>query len=173
MSHSKNNLDRYIAQLVEDLRYSAENLPDPNVVAEFDEESLPEELKMFADVERYMHGKAKKIAIVTGIETEKFPPAERLNEAQISLLVSEITRLLAAYGFYSDFPDKLPDEWKYRVLRNHWEEEVVYAGGEGVVNFEFCSYEPDVCPFPEQYCWCKDLEDPDINFDDCDGAEPF
>lgn len=117
MGNSKNNLDHYITQLVEGLRYSAENLPDPNEVAEFDEDSLPEELKMFADVERYIHGKAKKLAIVTGVETEKFPPAERLNEAQISLLVNEINRLLAAYGFYSNFPDNLPDEWKYRVLK--------------------------------------------------------
>jgi hypothetical protein len=179
MSKSNNNLDQYIIQLIEDLRYSAQNLPDPNEVAEFDEESLPEELKMFADVERYLHGKAKKLAIVTGIETEKFPPVERLNDAHLSLLVNEMTRLLGAYGFYSGFPDKLPDEWKYRALRKKWDKEVVYAGGDGIVHFDFCSYEPDNCPFPQQYCGCKDFEDPDylddsdFSNDDRYGAEPF
>ncbi|CAN5453654.1 hypothetical protein BH23BAC3_BH23BAC3_24220 [soil metagenome] len=59
MNNSHNNLDHYLIQLVDDLRYSAKNLPDLNEMAEFDEENLAEELKMFADVERYLHGKAK------------------------------------------------------------------------------------------------------------------
>ncbi|CAN5453698.1 hypothetical protein BH23BAC3_BH23BAC3_24230 [soil metagenome] len=84
-----------------------------------------------------------------------------------------MNRLLGAYGFHSDFPDKLPDKWKYRVLCKQWEKEVVYAGGEGVVHFEFCSYEPDDCPFPQQYCWCKDLDDSDFSTDDLNGSEPF
>lgn len=42
------DLDTYIVQLVEDMRESAQNLPDPNAMSEFDEESLSEELKMFA-----------------------------------------------------------------------------------------------------------------------------
>lgn len=79
-------LNSYIVQLTEQMRESAKNLPDPNVVSELDEESLPEELKMFDDVERYLHGKTKPMSVITGIETEAFPPAEKLTKAQIVFL---------------------------------------------------------------------------------------
>ena len=154
MKTEKSSLDNYIVQLTESLREAAKNPPDPNVITEFDGDNLPEELKMFADVERYMHGKPKKLSFITGIETERFPPPNSLTEAQLTLLVSEINYLLAAYNFHADFPEGLPDFWKYKMLINQWEEEVIYMGGTGFVHFEFCYYEPTDCPFPEKYCTC-------------------
>ena len=97
------DLDRYIVQLIEDMRESAVHLPDPNEMSEFDEESLPEELKMFADVERFLQGKAKRLEVITGIDTQAFPPISKLNNAQTTILYDEMTRLLNAYGFYADF----------------------------------------------------------------------
>lgn len=168
------NLDNYVIQLAEQLRSSAQDLPDPNAVSEFDEESLPEELKMFADVERFLHGKAKKLSFIVGIKQESFPPVNRLNEHQITLLYDEMKRLLAAYCFYPDFPEGLPTEEKYKVLRDEWNMELVYTG-EGESHLEFCSYEPDECPFPEKYCWCRDIEVEDMDtFDDMDEDDlPF
>jgi hypothetical protein len=153
----QSGMDTYLAQLAEQMREAARNLPDPNVVSEFDEESLPEELKPFADVERYLHGKAKKLAVITGIDTYTLPPAEKLTEVQISFLYSEMKHLLNAYCFYADFPKGLPEVIKYRLLREKWNEEVVYTG-EGMTVFEFCDYEPDRCPFPEEFCGCKKYE---------------
>lgn len=156
MTMSNTGMDTYIIQLAEQIRNSAKNLPDPNIMSEFDEESLPEELRMFADVERYLNGTAKKISVITGIETEAFPPAEKLKETQIEFLADEIIRLLNAYCFYADFPKGLPADVKYRLLREKWEEKAVYTG-EGMTHFEFCEYETEKCPFPESFCGCKEF----------------
>ena len=157
MSQDKFLPDSKIVELVERLRFSAENLPDPNEVSEFDEENLPEELKPFADVERFLHGKAKKIAVITGIETSAFPTPEKLTDVQVSFLLSEMMHLLNAYCFYADFPKGLPESIKYRLLREQWNEKVVYTG-EGMNYFEFCDYEPSRCPFPDKFCGCKEYE---------------
>ncbi|HKL14960.1 MAG TPA: hypothetical protein VJ915_04960 [Balneolaceae bacterium] len=165
----KRDFNAYIVQLVEHMRESAENLPDPNVISEFDEESLPEELKMFADVERFLQGKPKRIAVITGIDTQAFPPVSKLNDAHTTILYDEMTRLLNEYGFYADFPAGLPAENKYVLLRTKWNDKLVYTGN-GMTCIEFCDYEPVRCPYPEKFCQCKDLDDFD-NFDDFDGDD--
>ena len=151
-------LNAYVVQLAERMRESAENLPDPNEVTEFDEDSLPEEFKMFADVERFLHGKAKPISAITSIETEAIPRISKLTDAQITFLYAEMTQLLNAFGFYCDFPKDLPVEQKYILVRRKWDDNVVYSGS-GMTHFEFCDYEPARCPYPEKYCRCKDLDD--------------
>lgn len=153
---SKATIDTYLVQLTEQMRESARNLPDPNVMSEFDEESLPEELKPFAYAERYIRGKAKKIATITSIPTESFPPVEQLTETQISFLYDEMNRLLTSFRFYPNFPEGLPDKIKYRLLRKKWEDKMVYTG-EGMSFFEYCDYEPERCPFPEEFCECNDF----------------
>ena len=157
MGKRKELSDAWIKELAERLRYSAQNLPDPNVMSEFDEESLPEKLKPFAYAERYIRGKAKPVAVITGIETKNFPPAEKLTETQAEFLFTEMMRTLHAYCFDADFPKGLPVELKYKLLREKWNEKAVYTG-EGVSCFEFCDYEPSRCPFPEEFCGCKEFD---------------
>lgn len=174
---SESRIDTYLVQLTEQMRESAQNLPDPNVMSEFDEESLPEEFKPFAYAERYIRGKAKKISTITSIPSESFPPADRLTtDAQISFLYDEMKRLLNAFCFFADFPEGLPDEIKYRLLRKKWDDKVVYTGA-GMTCFEFCDYEPKRCPFPEEFCSCKDydFDDDDSSMGSVDdpSAEPF
>lgn len=165
----KRNLNNYIVQLVEQMRESAQNLPDPNEMSEFDEDSLPEEFKMFAYAERFLQGKAKPISVITGIDTAAFPPLNKLTDAQSVFLCDEMTRLLNAYCFYADFPQGLSVEIRYKLLRTKWDEKIVYTG-EGMTCFEFCDYEPDQCPYPKDFCHCKDLDDFD-DFGNFDGDE--
>ena len=167
--NEKRDFDNYIVQLVENMRESAQNLPDPNVMSEFDEESLPEELKMFAYAERFIRGKAKPLAVITSIDTKAFPPGNRMTNAQITFLFDEMTRLLSAFGFYADFPEGLPVEQKYSLLRQSWNNEFVYTGDD-MTFFEFCDYEPGRCPFPESFCRCKDFDDFD-DFEDFDSSD--
>lgn len=165
------NLDNYIIQLAEQMRTSAGNPPDPNVISEFDQKSLPADLKLFADVECYLHGKAKKLSYIVSIPKETLPSAGQLSGHQLTFLYHEMTQLLSAYGFFFDFPENLPIEEKYKVLRDQWDRELVYTGS-GESYLEFCNYEPDRCPFPEEYCWCKkyhtegEEDDDDIDEED-------
>lgn len=166
---TERDFDNYIIQLTEDMRESARNLPDPNVMSEFDEESLPEELKMFAYVERYLRGKAKPIAIITGIDTQAFPPISKMTDVQTAFLYDEMSRLLSVYGFFADFPKGLPTKLKYSLLRKTWDSKFVYTG-EDMTFFEFCDYEPARCPYPESFCRCKNLDNFD-DFEDFDADE--
>lgn len=154
----RDGFDSYIVQLVEMMRESAENLPNPNEISEFYEENLSDELKMFADVERYLLGKAKPISVITGVDTRAFPPVSKMSDSQSTFLYDEMTRLLSAYGFYADFPKGLPVDLKYKLLRKKWDDKVVYTGS-GMTCFEFCSYEPDECPYPMEFCYCKNFDD--------------
>lgn len=165
----KRDFETFIVQLAENMRYSARNLPDPNVMSEFDEESLPEELKMFAYVERFLRRKAKPIATITGIETDALPLAGKMTDAQITFIYDEMARLLSAYGFYADFPKGLPTELKYSLLRKTWDSKFVYTGDD-MTFFEFCDYEPARCPYPESFCRCKGLDDFN-DFENLDGDD--
>lgn len=165
-----NNLDKYIIQLIEQLRTSAQNLPDPKVITGFDENELPEELKMFADVERFLHGESKPLSYIVSIDKGLLPDVNLLSEEQLLLLYDEIEKMLIAFSFFLDFPENLPIKEKYRVLRDQWDKEVVYIGS-GHNYLEFCHYFPEECPFPEGYCSCKDF-DFDIDIDDSDLENP-
>lgn len=53
---------------------------------------------------------------------------------------------------------------------------MVYTG-DGMSYFEFCDYEPERCPFPEEFCGCKDFDfdDDDLDMGNMDdpGEMPF
>jgi len=149
-------LDNYVVRLAQQMRKAAQNLPDPEETTDFDSNGLPDEIKMFTGVERYIHGRARPISEITGIRTDSFPQLKKLNDAQAAFLQDEMMKLLRAYHFYPDFPKQLPDHIRYTLLRKHWSEKMVYTG-EGHSHIEFCSYLPDECPFPDNFCGCKNL----------------
>lgn len=149
-------LDNYVVQLAEQMRHSANNLPDPDEASGFNSANLPDEIKMFAGVERYIHGTARPISEITGISSTSLPQLKKLNDAQVTFLHNEMIKLLRAYHFYPDFPKHLPDHIRYSLLREHWNEEMVYTG-EGHSHIEFCTYTPDSCPFPGEFCGCKNF----------------
>lgn len=156
--HSPKDLDNYVIFLAEKMRKSAKNLPDPDQIAKFDSENLaePEEFKTFVNSEKYIHGVPKPISEITGIGKQLLPPLKELNDAQAAILIDEIQRLLKAYRFFPVFPEKLPDHIKYRLLFNIWNEKMVYLG-TGQSYIEFCTYQPEQCPFPDNYCQCQDI----------------
>jgi hypothetical protein len=47
---------------------------------------------------------------------------------------------------------------------------------DGANHIEFCSYMPDECPFPLEFCQCKNLNDDtdyDMPIQDNDSEQPF
>ncbi|CAN5454861.1 hypothetical protein BH23BAC3_BH23BAC3_24330 [soil metagenome] len=148
-------LDNHIVQLVEAMRESVETLVNPDNRSEFDSDSLPEKLKFFADIEKYHQGTAKPIGDITGIQPCMFPSLKKMNDAQAAFLTDEMVRLLKAYRIYPDFPAKLPDHIKYILLCGIWDEKVVFIK-DGEIQLVFCGYLPDECPFPDNYCRCRE-----------------
>lgn len=149
-------MDKYILQLVDDMRESAKHVPDIETLVDEADLNLPEEFEMFADVELYLHGPQQKLSAITGIETAEIPPVEKLNETQATFLLDEMVRLLEAYCFYPVFPEGMSLEQKYRLLHKEWENEyVLISTGHNVIEF-CCTWPPD-CPRPQGFCECRDF----------------
>jgi len=140
----------YLPHLISDLRQAAQNLPKPPF---FD---LTEEEECLRGVMEYEFTEPKPMQEWFGIERKSFPPDEQLTEDELQLMVAEILRLWEAYHFYADLPEKLPARLAYRILTENFEKPVIWLS-EGDVHIEFCDYEPEHCPFPEEFCRCRDI----------------
>ena len=151
-------MDKYLSQLIEDMRESAQNPGTPQDM-KHRVETYPEEIQdHLQDVERYLHGDEHPLSEILRIPSVQLPPENTMSDSQISNLYSVMLELLEAYCFFPDFPEKLPVRFRYDALRKCWDDPHVYMGG-GEFHLEFCSYEPEHCPFPKEYCHCNRPED--------------
>lgn len=98
-----------------------------------------------------------------GIDKANFPPAEKLSNDELELMVKEIITLWHAYNFDPVLPKNLPARIAYQTLVSYFDKPVTWVS-EGIIGVEFCEYDPKNCPFPSEYCMCKDFEN-DINSD--------
>ena len=150
-------MERYINQLIDDMR-EAKKRPRPQKM------ELPPELEFVRGAEEYLHGELFEMGSLFGLKKMQFPLVEKLNQEQIKKLVIEFEQLWQAFNFYSDFPDGLSNEIKYKILVDYLEHKTTYVT-EGNNHFEFCTYNPESCPFPEEFCTCKDFEIEDDDID--------
>ena len=164
-------MDRYIQQLVEDLREAAGKVPEPGPMWDNVDMNNPAEVDDIAYVEQYFEGPREKLSSIVGIESVKLPPLERLTESQVAHLCSELTALLLAYHFVPDFPDGLPDNLCYKLLREHWDDEHVFVGA-GESHIEFCEYVVEECPFPDEFCDCRRVNEEAEADDEMEASEP-
>jgi hypothetical protein len=113
---------------------------------------------------------------IFGFEKMQFPPLEKLNANQVEMLVNELLALWKAFNFYPDFPDGLPNAIKYKLLVDYIGHKTSYVT-HGDMHIEFCSYMPEECPFPPEFCQCKQFIDDngveDIDLKDIDFENPF
>jgi hypothetical protein len=181
--HDFNNniMQKYINQLLKDLEqkiidrwntqpphYFENGLPDPYVeppegwnkekhdyLKEERAEILPE--IQLGEMEKWLDGvKEGSMFYKFGLMPEQFPPVRRLTEEQMSAIVLKLLRLWGAYNFTAVLPDNLPNNWIYKTLLKRMLEPSLFANF-GHIGIEFCYYEPSNCPFPLEYCSCKDF----------------
>lgn len=152
-------MERYIAQLMEDIRKATWNEKPPHELwveskADPDNEL---ELEDMSYVEKYLYGEKESISSITGIETHFLPPPEKLSKKQRELLSKELEKLLLIHHFELDFPRKYPHHLRYSFIRNFWDEEHV-AMSFGTSHIEFCDYDKEKCPFPGYCKTCDEVE---------------
>jgi hypothetical protein len=150
-------MQKYIAQLIEDIQ-EAKRRPHPPKMF------LPPELECMRGAEEYLHGEYYEMGQLFGLKKIQFPPIDRLNPKQIEDVTAELELLWEAFNFVPDFPKGLPTKYKYNILVEYLEHKTTYVS-EGHNHFEFCTYEPESCPFPEDFCTCKEFDDDDIDMD--------
>ncbi|KPK87348.1 MAG: hypothetical protein AMS27_02605 [Bacteroides sp. SM23_62_1] len=148
-------MERYIEQLIEDLR-KARNYDDPPEIMEDFLISQVEKVEdHLADVEEYLNGSRQPLSQILGVETERLPSPERLSDDQAALLAIEMEKLWKHFRFYPSYPaDDLPGKVRYRLLRDNWDIDQVCLS-TGAIGVEFCDYDDENCPLPE---YCNDCE---------------
>lgn len=156
-------MKHYLNHLIEDMQQAATNLPAKPYL------ELSEDDECLRGVIEYESIEPKPMQEWFGIDKANFPPAEKLSNYELRLLVKEIIKLWHAYNFDPVLPKNLPARIAYQTLVNYFDKPVTWVS-EGIIGVEFCEYDPENCPFPAEYCMCKDFEN-DIN-SDADDFEP-
>jgi hypothetical protein len=103
-------MDEYIQQLIGDIHNATWNTRPPHEIW-VDSEADPDdeiELEDISYVEEFVYGKEEKISGITGIESYRLPPPEKLTDGQKALLATELEKLLHIFHFCPDFPANYP-----------------------------------------------------------------
>jgi len=101
------------------------------------------------------------IRVLFGLTIEQFPLSDKLTSEQLTLMATEFKQLWAAYRFIPNFPEGLPTRRRYELMREYLDQGCSYWLGY-TQDFEFCSYEPNDCPYGKEFCRCKDFEDDEL-----------
>jgi len=146
-------MERYIKQLIEEFEDTITNRIIQQEIIKYKNEG--ESLLSF---EQSTNGEEKEISEITGIETEKLPPFEKITEEQADLLANKMENLLDYFFFVLEFPEGVPGTIRYKLLRERWSCKVVTAN-VGLIHLEFCNYKQENCPFPEYCTFCSELNE--------------
>jgi len=158
-------MKRYIEQLIEDIHKAMQRVNPPHEIWEESEADPTNELELedISYLEQFL-GEAKRIADITGIDTNLLPPAENLTQKEKALLSRELEKLLLHFNFVPDFPKKYPYHLRYPFLLDLWDEEhVPLSFGESRI--EFCDFDEENCPFPGYCDVCREVN-AQMRFDD-------
>ena len=143
-------MDRYIAQLLEDIHYSA-SIAEKRLKNRNKLDNLNADLVFDDEIDVF----GIKLSELFGIEKIFFPDRKRLNREQISQLADSMEELWKAYGLNPIFPDNISDEVRYCQMREYLDYETFPDHGI-VVDIELCDYLPKHCPFIN---WCPIAEE--------------
>lgn len=139
-------MTRYINQLVEDFKASADSVAGLMGNRRFPEEAaaLEKELEsaIFIALKEYVN-----------IRPEQFPPVNMLDGQQLREIEEAFLLLLKSYGFLVYFPPRVHLSLKYQILVKLLSREVpilqVYYW-----HIATCDFNPKRCPFGGENCTC-------------------
>ena len=151
-------MKKYLHQLIADMEQAAKNLPSKPYY------DIPAEAEGIEYVVEWENAKSKPMQEWFGIAKENFPPPDKLTDEELKRMVDEILKLWEAYHFDAALPDDLPPNVAYKVLTDYFDKPVAWVS-EGTVHIEFCDYDPEHCPFPKEFCWCRKIETDDEHID--------
>ena len=174
-------MEKYVNQLLELLEhkilkrwtkqvphYYESGIPDPYLIPpkgwnkekhEYLESETPEPLfeTKIGEMEKWLEQTDQNMMFREfGLEPKEFPPVSKLTNEQVRELSVKLLRLWAAYNFTAVLPDKLPYDIVYKTLLKRMLEPSSFVNF-GHVGIEFCDYVVEDCPFPLEFCSCKDF----------------
>ncbi|PKR81793.1 hypothetical protein CW751_00180 [Brumimicrobium salinarum] len=148
-------MNRYIEQLVEDLKEAEE----AQIAVRSHLDILGEAELYIVEDEDFCDGfNVAPLCEIIGFEKIVFPPHEQLTDSQIDLIYQQLSNLIENYNFFLDFPEKVQTRLKYTLLINALEDEYTCSNAN-ITSIEFCDYDHDTCPFGASLCQCKIFEE--------------
>lgn len=151
-------MDKYINHLLADIinaQRLEQSLPEIDPVLVSDEEKMRQ---YFEEVEHWLeHKPMYTFSYYCGLESELFPPPEKLTHEQLVLVNKAYRQLLFSWNLDADIPENLPAMIQYKLLISTLDKKTDIVN-DGFITFEFCQYHPPSCVY-EAYCTCKDFEE--------------
>lgn len=154
-------MQSYIKQLLEDI----ENLINDPPPAPYIE--IPPHMAEMPDMAELALSPPTTLEKLTGIPFEALPNILDLKKKQWEVLADALRRLLEALNMQIvDLPEDYADDALYDLIVNHWDEPLQYLPLAGY-DIEYCTRDPDTCPYGEDCNYCFG-EFPDDEFDEDD-----
>jgi hypothetical protein len=131
----------------------------------------------FEELEKWLESEPQfNFGYYCNLSKEQFPPPELLTESQIEEICIAFKKLLFTWNLEVIIPDNLPIAKTYLFLVSTIDEKVEIVN-DGIMEIEFCNYDPPTCPF-NNYCSCRefckqDISDENINDTRDPDALPF
>lgn len=150
-------MERYIQQLLTDIKRAQENIPDPWwYFIDVDED---EEDAFLHGPDESLYAPSKNLEELTGLEKIQLPPDDRMNDAQVHRLLGALKEMLSAFNCHVVFQRAgVPERVQYRIIRSRFRQEVPQLRNTDNF-FSFCdpSQNRSDCELGE-YCECNFLD---------------
>ncbi len=143
-------MQRYVEQLIEDIRKGKDFVPE-DVKLSDDYEEFAERMMELENSDEI------ELSKLFQLEKVMFPAIEKLSNEQIDLITNELLELWEAFYIEAIYPEKLPNSLLYPLLVLKLDAKIQYWPG-WITSIEFCNYDLEQCPFGEVYCTCKDID---------------
>lgn len=148
-------METYLTQLLEDLLARHGDFPpQPNIKALSPTPDFPE---VMIDSMTYLYGPTYTMEELFEVKAEAFPPAESLDDEQITHLTDAILALWESLNLTADYPEEVTKRDLYPQLVRLWDGDPVPVVRSSSVHLEFCDYDPENCPWKREHCTCGAL----------------
>jgi hypothetical protein len=148
-------MQRYVEQLIEDLELVASNPPAHPYI------ESPPHLNGNIEIAELALSPYKPFSEWTGISEEEFPFIDQITVEEAHNINQAVFKVFAALNIeLIDLPAGLPSDLLYLAIMFNWDMPIQFLPNAGY-ELEFCTFDPDTCPYGE-YCEC--CSDPDHTF---------
>lgn len=154
-------MDKYLQQLLTDLKFAEEHVTWPYPEQSQDALSIAD---WISDEEEDKNAPRIQLEEWTGIQQSQFPPEKLLSDDQVETLYHAISDMLAAYNYSATFIFDLPIRARYEVVRTNFKQEAIQKQWH-MGFFELCltnKAHPD-CIMGD-YCHCAYFEELSANW---------
>lgn len=152
--------EKYINQLIQDIKAAHKKPNDPLSAKPSSSNDQDQGMDAhFKEVENYLdfdYENEPTFGQLIDMEAIRFPKAELLNDDQLQRLLSAFNELLDSYNVSVDMPKEIAPNTKYSISLGILDE-AIFLSDDGHTGWDFCSSEPQSCPYGE-HCYCIDMD---------------